>query len=104
MEMSSQLHSPVNFTPEKGPLVPKSVWTWWQREKSLPLEPNPDHLADYSLGVKRPQREADHSPPSSAEAKNAWTISPLPQYVFMGWYSVIAQGQLYLYITFTEEC
>jgi hypothetical protein len=32
-----------------------------------------------SLGVKRPGREADHSPPSSAEAKNAWSYtSTLP--------------------------
>jgi len=27
--------------------------------------------ADLTLGVKRPGREADHSPPSSAEIKNA---------------------------------
>jgi hypothetical protein len=25
------------------------------------------------LGVKRPGREADHSPPSNAEVKNAWS-------------------------------
>jgi hypothetical protein len=25
------------------------------------------------LGVKRPERETDHSPPSSAEVKNAWS-------------------------------
>jgi hypothetical protein len=31
-----------------------------------------------SLGVKRPGREADHSPPSSAEAKNAWTYTSTP--------------------------
>jgi hypothetical protein len=28
-----------------------------------------------SLGVKRPGREADHSPPSSAEIKNAWSYT-----------------------------
>jgi hypothetical protein len=28
-----------------------------------------------SLGVKRPGREADHSPPSSAEVKNAWSYN-----------------------------
>jgi hypothetical protein len=28
-----------------------------------------------SLGVKRPEREADHSPPSSAEVKNAWSYT-----------------------------
>jgi hypothetical protein len=27
------------------------------------------------LGVKRPGREADHSPPSSAEVKNAWSYT-----------------------------
>jgi hypothetical protein len=32
-----------------------------------------------SMGVKRPRREADHSPPSSAEVKNAWSYtSTLP--------------------------
>jgi hypothetical protein len=31
------------------------------------------------LGLKRPVREADHSPPSSAEVKNAWNYtSTLP--------------------------
>ena len=34
-------------------------------------------------GVKRPKRDADHAPPSSAEVKNDWSyISTLP-YVFM---------------------
>jgi hypothetical protein len=31
-----------------------------------------------SLGVKRPVREADHSPPSSAEVKNAWSYTSTP--------------------------
>jgi hypothetical protein len=30
------------------------------------------------LGVKRPDREADHSPPSSAEVKNGGAIPPFP--------------------------
>jgi hypothetical protein len=36
-----------------------------------------------SFGVKRPGREADHSPPSTAEEKNTWTYTSTPQYVFM---------------------
>jgi hypothetical protein len=36
-------------------------------------------------GVKRPGCEADHSPPSSAEVKNAWSYTSTPQYVFMEW-------------------
>jgi hypothetical protein len=31
-----------------------------------------------SLGVKRPGREADHSPPSSAEVQNAWIYTSIP--------------------------
>jgi hypothetical protein len=36
-----------------------------------------------SLGTKRPGCEADHSPPSSAEVKNAWSYTSIPQYTFM---------------------
>jgi hypothetical protein len=59
-----------------------------------------------SLGVKRPGREANHSLPSSAEIKNAWSYIPLPQYSFMAWCSVNAQGQFYLYfyINFWDIC
>jgi hypothetical protein len=37
------------------------------------------------VGVKRPEREADQSPSSSAEVKNAWIYTSTPQYVFMAW-------------------
>jgi hypothetical protein len=30
---------------------------------------------DFSLGVKWPECEADHSPPSSAEVRNAWSYT-----------------------------
>jgi hypothetical protein len=40
----------------------------------------------FSLGVKRPGREADHSPPSSAEVKNG-AILPLAQFASMVWCS-----------------
>jgi len=32
----------------------------------------------FSPGVKRPVREADHSPPSNAEVKNAWSYTSTP--------------------------
>jgi hypothetical protein len=32
----------------------------------------------HSLGIKRPGREADHSPPSSVEVKNAWKYTSTP--------------------------
>jgi hypothetical protein len=38
-----------------------------------------------SLGIKRPGREADHSPPSSVEVKNMWIFTSTPQYASMAW-------------------
>jgi len=35
--------------------------------------------------VKRPVRKGDHSRPSSAQIKNAWSYNSSPQYVFMVW-------------------
>jgi hypothetical protein len=50
------------------------------------------HSASYPMGtrvsfpvVKRPERETDHSPPSSVEVKNAWSYTSTSQYVFMAW-------------------
>jgi hypothetical protein len=37
-----------------------------------------------SLGVKRPAREADHLPPSSAEVKNAWNYTSTPPILLHG--------------------
>jgi hypothetical protein len=37
-----------------------------------------------SLGVKRPVPEADHSPPSSAEVKNAWSYTSTPPILLHG--------------------
>jgi hypothetical protein len=45
-----------------GPTQPPSQWV----SGALPL------------GVKRPGREANHSPPSSAELKNAWSYTSTP--------------------------
>jgi hypothetical protein len=43
-------------------------------------------------GVKRPTREADHSPPFSAEVKNAWSYISSPPYVFMALFLVKHTG------------
>jgi hypothetical protein len=63
------------------------------------------HSSSYPVGsrgsfpeVKQPEREADQSPPSSVEVKNAWSYTSTPQYAFMAWCSVKkGQGQLYFY-------
>jgi hypothetical protein len=36
-----------------------------------------------SQGVKRPGREADQSPPTSAEVKRMWIYTPTPPYALM---------------------
>jgi hypothetical protein len=47
-----------------------------------------------SLTVKRPEREADHSHPSSAEFTNAWSYTSTSQYASMVWCLVKAQGRI----------
>jgi hypothetical protein len=37
----------------------------------------------FPQGVKQPVREADHSPPASAEVKKMWIYSSTPPYTFM---------------------
>jgi hypothetical protein len=45
-----------------------------------------------TLGLKRPGREAYHSPPSSAEVTNAWSYTSTVPYVFMAWCLVTHTG------------
>jgi hypothetical protein len=49
-----------------------------------------------SLGIKRPGREADHSPPCSAEVRMRGAIFPLPQYVYMAWCLLKHRGNFML--------
>jgi hypothetical protein len=46
----------------------------------------PMHIGVSIPGIKRPGRESDHSPPSRAKVKNAWSYNSTPPYVFMTWY------------------
>jgi len=50
-------------------------------------------IRGFSVGVKRSEREADHSPPTSAEVKNAWC---LVKHRILHVMVLEAQGQLYL--------
>jgi hypothetical protein len=57
----------TSSSPALGPTQPPVKWV----------------LGAVSLGVKRPGREADHSPQTTAEVKKIWMyLSTLP-YVFM---------------------
>jgi hypothetical protein len=50
------------------------------RSTQPPLQWVPEAL---SPGVKRPGREADHSPSASAEVKKMWISASTPPYAFM---------------------
>jgi hypothetical protein len=46
----------------------------------------PHHITSLIyLLTYRPGREADRSPPSSTEVRNAWSYTSTPRYVFMAW-------------------
>jgi len=60
-----------------------------QRETTTQAEMGPPNLLSnghgslFHWGVKRPECEADHFPPSSAEINNASRYTATPPYVFM---------------------
>jgi len=58
-------------------------------------------LGAFSLGIKRPEREADHSPTSTAEVKE-WVELYIHSPNMPSWHGAKLQkkkGQLYLYLT-----
>jgi hypothetical protein len=68
------------------PILGNFLFTTASRTALEPTQPPIQWVPEsLSLGVKRPGREADHSPPSSAEVKNAWSYTSTPQHVFMAW-------------------
>jgi hypothetical protein len=60
------------FTASKSPLGPSQP----------PIKRVPGVV---SPGVKRPGREADYSPPSTAEVNNTWIYTSNPPYIFVMW-------------------
>jgi hypothetical protein len=55
--------------------------------------------AALSPGVMRPDREADHSSPFSAEVMNVWRYISTPPSVFMAWYLVKHRDSFCLYLS-----
>jgi hypothetical protein len=59
---------------DRGPGI--FLFTTASRQDLGPIQPRVQWIAGtVSLGVKRTGREADHSPPSSDEVKNAWSYT-----------------------------
>jgi hypothetical protein len=51
--------------------------------------------------VKQPEREADHSTPTSAKVKKIWVYTSTPPYVFMA-HCLISQAQEQLIFNFSR--
>jgi len=49
------------------------------------MKPYPVVTGVISLGVEQPEHEADHSSPSRADSKNAWSYTSAPPYIFIAW-------------------
>jgi hypothetical protein len=64
---------------DRGP-VPGKAGTF-----STASRPALVHHTQWEPGVRRPGHETDHSPPSSADVKNAWCCTSTPPYTFMAW-------------------
>jgi len=91
-----------NFFNQKWRRVPV-IWSNLFRPALGPTQPPIQWVTGVlSLGVKRPGREANHSPPSSAEIKNACGYISTPQYTFKAWCSVKkSRGPSLLLLYFT---
>jgi hypothetical protein len=56
------------------------------RQALEPTNPSPQWVPGVLFeGLKGPVRETDHTPPSSAEFKNAWSCTSTLPYIFMFW-------------------
>jgi hypothetical protein len=56
------------------------------RQTLVPIQPRFNGYRASFPGVKRPAREACHSPPSSAEVKKEWSLTSTPPLCFSGEY------------------
>jgi hypothetical protein len=61
----------------RGATPPLHIYLHGEEHRDVTPYDKTSH-AVLSLGVKQPGREADHSPPTSAEVKNTWIYNPLP--------------------------
>ena len=74
------LFSSKTFGPPLGPTQPPVEWV----------------LGTFTLGVKRPEREAEHLPQPNGEVKNKWRSTSTPSVCL---YSARGQFQLFIFTT-----
>jgi hypothetical protein len=74
---SSRMIGVLGFNSRRGRGI--FLFTTASRTDLRPTQPPIQWVSGVlSLGVKRPGREAEHSLPSSAEVKNAWSYTSTP--------------------------
>jgi hypothetical protein len=56
-------------------MSPHVIGPWLELRETIHVRVNKIDAGSFSSGVKRPEREANHSSPSSAEVKNAWSYT-----------------------------
>jgi hypothetical protein len=60
------------------------------------------------LGIKRPERQSDHSPPSGPQVKNVWSFSFIPPFVFVTYvqnmWLFIPSALTFGHMTFLRRC
>jgi hypothetical protein len=66
-----------------GVQVPVGVRIFTSPRRPDRLWGSPNLLCNGYWGVKRPGREADHSPPTTAKVKKMWIYTATPPYAFM---------------------
>jgi hypothetical protein len=85
---------PVGAGNLSSPPLPDRLWA---NPASYPLV-----TGGYFPGVKRPRREADHLPPSSAEVEESVKLYLHSQYVFMVWCLVKHRDNFTFYPPYPE--
>jgi hypothetical protein len=73
---------------------PYNVQTFFKAHPSLLY----NRYKSYFQREKRPQREANHSPPPRTEVKNEWSYTSTPLYAFL----MECRGTFYLYLRHAE--
>jgi hypothetical protein len=90
----------------------KFIWVWFPLGAGTFLFPTAVFRSDLgptrppiqwvpgalSPRIKRPRCKGDHSPPSSAEVKNAWSYTSITPYVFMAWCLVRHRTRLHAWL------
>jgi hypothetical protein len=91
------VHSPTSWSSQW------SLFFWISHQYPICI-PLLHHTGGLNVGIKRLDLEANYSPSSSAEVKNAWSYTSTSIYIFVAWCVVKRKDQsIFSYIYFRDE-